>query len=168
MSRVKLLLSLSPRGSMQSSNAMWPTAHMLPMCDGPMMTASWLRLVGATRASWSGPMSPRATGNSNSVTARSRTSRVRMMEVKDLCLFRFFIHRMFPLLKRNLWIFFPLQGYDSDVTRENEINYTIKALSTNMRPMTGVKPHLQLKEPSVDERYCSADAQKDAPWAVTK
>uniref|UniRef100_A0A8C7DL04 EMAP like 5 n=1 Tax=Oncorhynchus kisutch TaxID=8019 RepID=A0A8C7DL04_ONCKI len=43
-------------------------------------------------------------------------------------------------------------GYDSDVTRENEINYTIKALSTNMRPMTGVKPHLQLKEPSVDER----------------
>lgn len=44
-------------------------------------------------------------------------------------------------------------GYDSDVTRENEINYTIKALSTSMRPMTGVKPHLQLKEPSVDERY---------------
>uniref|UniRef100_A0A8C6PPX7 EMAP like 5 n=1 Tax=Nothobranchius furzeri TaxID=105023 RepID=A0A8C6PPX7_NOTFU len=43
-------------------------------------------------------------------------------------------------------------GYDSDVTRENEINYTIKALSTNMRPMTGVKPHLQLKEPSIDER----------------
>uniref|UniRef100_A0A673XFV8 EMAP like 5 n=1 Tax=Salmo trutta TaxID=8032 RepID=A0A673XFV8_SALTR len=43
-------------------------------------------------------------------------------------------------------------GYDSDVTRENEISYTIKALSTNMRPMTGVKPHLQLKEPSVDER----------------
>lgn len=43
-------------------------------------------------------------------------------------------------------------GYDSDVTRENEINYTIKALSSNMRPMTGVKPHLQLKEPSVDER----------------
>lgn len=45
-----------------------------------------------------------------------------------------------------------LLGYDSDVTRENEINYTIKALSTSMRPMTGVKPHLQLKEPSVDER----------------
>ncbi|XP_057714633.1 echinoderm microtubule-associated protein-like 5 isoform X2 [Corythoichthys intestinalis] len=43
-------------------------------------------------------------------------------------------------------------GYDSDVTKENEINYTIKALSTNMRPMTGVKPHLQVKEPSVDER----------------
>lgn len=47
----------------------------------------------------------------------------------------------------------PPLGYDSDVTRENEINYTIKALSTSMRPMTGVKPHLQLKEPSVDERY---------------
>uniref|UniRef100_A0A8C7YJ93 EMAP like 5 n=1 Tax=Oryzias sinensis TaxID=183150 RepID=A0A8C7YJ93_9TELE len=43
-------------------------------------------------------------------------------------------------------------GYDSDVTRENEISYTIKALSANMRAMTGVKPHLQLKEPSVDER----------------
>ncbi|KAI2654594.1 Echinoderm microtubule-associated protein-like 5 [Labeo rohita] len=43
-------------------------------------------------------------------------------------------------------------GYDSDVTRENEIIYVIKALSTNVRPMTGVKPHLQQKEPSVDER----------------
>ncbi|KAJ3613029.1 hypothetical protein NHX12_019285 [Muraenolepis orangiensis] len=43
-------------------------------------------------------------------------------------------------------------GYDSDVTRENEITYTIKALSTNVRPMTGVKPHMQLKEPSLDER----------------
>uniref|UniRef100_A0A672QM47 EMAP like 5 n=1 Tax=Sinocyclocheilus grahami TaxID=75366 RepID=A0A672QM47_SINGR len=42
-------------------------------------------------------------------------------------------------------------GYDSDVTRENEIIYVIKALSTNVRPMTGVKPLLQLKEPSVDE-----------------
>ncbi|MEJ1269606.1 hypothetical protein NN561_000417 [Cricetulus griseus] len=43
-------------------------------------------------------------------------------------------------------------GYDSDVTRENEISYTIRALSTNIRPMLGVKPHLQQKEPSVDER----------------
>ncbi|XP_031213616.1 echinoderm microtubule-associated protein-like 5 isoform X5 [Mastomys coucha] len=43
-------------------------------------------------------------------------------------------------------------GYDSDVTRENEISYTIRALSTNIRPMFGVKPHLQQKEPSVDER----------------
>ncbi|XP_060790211.1 echinoderm microtubule-associated protein-like 5 isoform X1 [Neoarius graeffei] len=43
-------------------------------------------------------------------------------------------------------------GYDSDVTRENEINYVIKALSTNMRAMAGVKPHLQQKEPSADER----------------
>nr|XP_015205768.1 PREDICTED: echinoderm microtubule-associated protein-like 5 isoform X3 [Lepisosteus oculatus] len=43
-------------------------------------------------------------------------------------------------------------GYDSDVTRENEINYTIKALSTNFRPMSGIKPHLQQKEPTVDER----------------
>ena len=39
------------------------------------------------------------------------------------------------------------------MTRENEITYTIKALSTNVRPMTGVKPHMQLKEPSADERY---------------
>ncbi|XP_058847791.1 echinoderm microtubule-associated protein-like 5 isoform X4 [Acipenser ruthenus] len=43
-------------------------------------------------------------------------------------------------------------GYDSDVTRENEMNYTIKALSTNVRQMLGIKPHLQQKEPSVDER----------------
>jgi len=43
-------------------------------------------------------------------------------------------------------------GYDSDVTRENELIYVIKALSTNLRPMTGVKPHFQQKEPTVDER----------------
>lgn len=43
-------------------------------------------------------------------------------------------------------------GYDSDVTRENEISYTIRALSTNIRPMFGIKPHLQQKEPSTDER----------------
>ncbi|XP_076834021.1 echinoderm microtubule-associated protein-like 5 isoform X2 [Brachyhypopomus gauderio] len=42
-------------------------------------------------------------------------------------------------------------GYDSDVTRENEISHVIKTLSTNMRPMEGVKPHLQQKEPTVDE-----------------
>lgn len=90
------MLSLSPRGSMQSSNATWPTAHMLPMCDGPMMTVSWWRSVGVTRASWSGPMSPRATGKSNSVTVRSRISRVRMMEVRD----ELFVHWMFLLLKR--------------------------------------------------------------------
>lgn len=52
-----------------------------------------------------------------------------------------------------LSVFWLLAGYDSDVTRENEINYVIKALSTNMRPMAGVKPHLQQKEPSADERY---------------
>ncbi|XP_045677967.1 echinoderm microtubule-associated protein-like 5 isoform X1 [Phyllostomus hastatus] len=43
-------------------------------------------------------------------------------------------------------------GYDSDVTRENEISYAIRAFSTNLRPMFGLKPHLQQKEPSVDER----------------
>lgn len=58
------------------------------------------------------------------------------------------------LNEKRIFSSFP-PGYDSDVTRENELNYTIKALSTNMRPMTGVKPHLQLKEPSVDERYFS-------------
>lgn len=78
-----------------------------------------------------------------------------MMEVRDELLLDVFIHRMFLLLKRNLYHCCLPPGYDSDVTRENEINYTIKALSTNMRPMTGVKPHLQLKEPSVDERYSS-------------
>lgn len=83
----------SPRENMQSSNAMWPTAHTLPMCDGPMMTASWWQSVGVTRASWSGPMSPRATGNSNSVTARSRTSKARMTEVREeLPLWGFFPH----------------------------------------------------------------------------
>lgn len=40
-------------------------------------------------------------------------------------------------------------GYDSDVTRENEISYTIRALSTNIRPMFGIKPHLQQKNPQL-------------------
>lgn len=63
-----------------------------------------------------------------------------------------FIRQMYAAARNLCHVGFPL-GYDSDVMRENEINYTIKALSTSMRPMTGVKPHLQLKEPSVDERY---------------
>lgn len=148
-------LFLSPRGSMQNSNATWPTAHMLPMCDGATTTASWWPSVGVTLVSWSGPTSPRATGNSNSVTVRSRTLRARTTEVSDGLPFAVFIRQIFQLLKRNLCRSRLSQGYDSDVTRENEINYTIKALSANMRPMAGVKPHLQLKEPSVDERYFS-------------
>lgn len=52
-----------------------------------------------------------------------------------------------------LFVVWIISGYDSDVTRENEIKYVIKALSTNMKPMAGVKPHLQQKEPSADERY---------------
>lgn len=61
--------------------------------------------------------------------------------------------------KKNLCHVGVLPGYDSDVTRENELNYTIKALSTSRRPMAGVKPHLQLKEPSVDERYSAVTRQ---------
>lgn len=160
------MLFLSLRGSMQSSNAMWPTARMLPMCGGPTTTASWWPSVGATRVSWSGPMSPRATGNSNSVTVRSRTLRARMTEVRDELPFEVCTHQIFSVAEaKNLCHSCPSPGYDSDVTRENEINYTIKALSTNMRPMTGVKPHLQLKEPSVDERwgYDVADVSEEAP-----
>ena len=90
----------SRRENMQSSNAMWPTAHMLPMCDGPMTTASWWQSVGVTRASWSGPMSRRATGNSSSVTARSRTLKVRMTEVREeRPLWVFISHHMFLWLK---------------------------------------------------------------------
>lgn len=85
------MLSLVPRGSMQSSSATWPTAHWLPTWDGPMTTASWWRSAGVTRVSWSGPTSPRATGKSDSVTAKSRTSRVRMMEVRDDFVFWIFL-----------------------------------------------------------------------------
>ncbi|OXB55335.1 hypothetical protein ASZ78_002506 [Callipepla squamata] len=53
-------------------------------------------------------------------------------------------------------------GYDSDVTRENEINYTIKALSTNIRPMFGIKPHLQQKEPTLDERVINGNVKLKA------
>lgn len=71
------------RASTQSINATWPTAHMWPMCDGPTMTASWWRWAEPTRASWFGPTRPKVTGSTNSVTARSPTWRVRMMEVRD-------------------------------------------------------------------------------------
>ncbi|XP_069772417.1 echinoderm microtubule-associated protein-like 5 isoform X2 [Narcine bancroftii] len=43
-------------------------------------------------------------------------------------------------------------GYDSDVAWETEINYTIRAFATSLRPMSGTKPHLQQKEPSLEER----------------
>lgn len=85
--------------------------------------------------------------------------------------FQVFIAKKSPPLKWYLHRSCHSSGYDSDVMRENEISYTIKALSTNMRPMTGVKPHLQLKEPSVDERYSSVTqrrglsaARKKVPW----
>ena len=165
------ILILSCRESMQSSSATWPTAHTLLMCDGPTMTASWWRLVRVTHVSWSGPMSPRATGISNRATARSQTLRARTTEVRDQLPSEAFIHQKFLSRNRNPSRLSP--GYDSDVTRENEINYTIKALSTNMRPMTGVKPHLQLKEPSVDERYSSSKlwccrCLEGSSWAVRK
>lgn len=104
-------------------------------------------------------MTWRATGSSSRVTARSQTWRARTTAVGDgfplefySQQFVFFLGFFFVVAKNLCHVGLPL-GYDSDVTRENEINYTIKALSTSMRPMTGVKPHLQLKEPSVDERY---------------
>lgn len=75
-----------------------------------------------------------------------------MTVVRDALPWEFSIRQIHAVARNLCHVGLPL-GYDSDVTRENEITYTIKALSTSMRPMTGVKPHLQLKEPSVDERY---------------
>lgn len=98
------MLFLSLRGSMQSSNAMWPTAHMLPMCGGPTTTSSWLLSVGVTRVSWSGPMSPRATGNSNSVTVRSRTLRARMTAVRDELPFEVCIHQIFSVAEDKICV----------------------------------------------------------------
>lgn len=74
------------------------------------------------------------------------------MAVRDVLPHQISNHQIYSFAKKICHIGLS-PGYDSDVTRENEINYTIKALSTNMRPMTGVKPHLQQKEPSVDERW---------------
>lgn len=77
------MLFLRSRGSTRSSNATWPTARMLPTCGGAMTTASWWLSVGAIPVSWSGPTSPRATGNSSSATVKSLTLRARMTEVRD-------------------------------------------------------------------------------------
>lgn len=44
-------------------------------------------------------------------------------------------------------------GYDSDVAREKNMDYTTKIYAASIRQMTGVKPHQQQKEVQVDERY---------------
>lgn len=46
-----------------------------------------------------------------------------------------------------------VQGYDSDVAREKAIDYTTKIYAVSIREMEGTKPHQQLKEVSVEERY---------------
>ncbi|XP_046714063.1 echinoderm microtubule-associated protein-like 6 isoform X3 [Silurus meridionalis] len=43
-------------------------------------------------------------------------------------------------------------GYDSDVAREKNMDYTTKIYAVSIREMTGVKPHQQQKEILVDER----------------
>lgn len=49
--------------------------------------------------------------------------------------------------------FICIQGYDSDVAREKAIDYTTKIYAVSIREMEGTKPHQQLKEVSVEERY---------------
>ena len=44
-------------------------------------------------------------------------------------------------------------GYDSDVAREKAIDYTTKIYAVSIREMEGTKPHQQMKEVSVEERY---------------
>ncbi|XP_051957235.1 echinoderm microtubule-associated protein-like 6 isoform X1 [Xyrauchen texanus] len=43
-------------------------------------------------------------------------------------------------------------GYDSDIAREKNVDYTTKIYAVSIRQMTGVKPHQQQKEIPVDER----------------
>lgn len=44
-------------------------------------------------------------------------------------------------------------GYDSDVAREKAIDYTTKIYAVSIREMEGTKPHQQMKEVSMEERY---------------
>ncbi|CAJ0939188.1 unnamed protein product [Ranitomeya imitator] len=46
-----------------------------------------------------------------------------------------------------------LAGYDSDVAREKSIDYTTKIYAVSIREMEGTKPHQQIKEASVEERF---------------
>lgn len=46
-----------------------------------------------------------------------------------------------------------VRGYDSDVAREKAIDYTTKIYAVSIREMEGTKPHQQMKEVSVEERY---------------
>ncbi|TNN30605.1 Echinoderm microtubule-associated protein-like 6 [Liparis tanakae] len=43
-------------------------------------------------------------------------------------------------------------GYDSDVAREKLVDYVTKMYSASIRNMSGTRPHLQLREPPVEER----------------
>ncbi|XP_035687635.1 echinoderm microtubule-associated protein-like 6 isoform X3 [Branchiostoma floridae] len=43
-------------------------------------------------------------------------------------------------------------GYDSDVQREKDIDYTTKTYAVNIRETSGTKPHLQQKQPTGEER----------------
>lgn len=62
--------------------------------------------------------------------------------------FRFFYsHRIDIKLILHVWA-----GYDSDVAREKNMDYTTKIYAASIREMSGVKPHQQQKEILVDER----------------
>lgn len=50
-------------------------------------------------------------------------------------------------------LFLSVGGYDSDVAREKAIDYTTKIYAVSIREMEGTKPHQQMKEVSMEERY---------------
>lgn len=54
-------------------------------------------------------------------------------------------------------------GYDSDVAREKVVDYVTKLYSASIRNMSGTRPHLQLRELTVEERYGTSDTEPSEP-----
>lgn len=145
---------------------MWGTAPTSPTWDGWTTTQCCSPWAVLTRPWWSGRGSLWGPRRASWWTVRSRTPMRRRMEVSSVthaypAFLHLFLHHRKPTLLPCLSV---VWGYDSDVAREKAIDYTTKIYAVSIREMEGTKPHQQMKEVSVEERYavsrsaCTCDA----------
>lgn len=164
---MRLWLGSSPvpglyRASMQDSRSTWGTVHTLPTWGGYTTTLCCSRSVAPTPPWWSGRGSLWGPRRASWWTARSRTLMQKRTEVSEPHLSHagyLFQHipphsptpcHCQPTPHLSLSV---VWGYDSDVAREKAIDYTTKIYAVSIREMEGTKPHQQLKEVSMEERY---------------
>lgn len=134
--------------------------HTSPTWGGCTMTLCCSQWAAPTQPWWSGPGSLWGPRRASWWTARSRTPTWKRMEVsphlpRASCADCTSHHlpswaTANQLAPQSLFV---VWGYDSDVAREKAIDYTTKIYAVSIREMEGTKPHQQLKEVSVEERY---------------